>query len=268
MKKNYLTGHNLENLRKYGKQPYNVVLVHGGPGAAGEMAQVALELSHRFGILEPLQTEKNVDGLLDELKNVFEKYADFPVTLVGFSWGAWLSLIFTSKYSELISKLILISSGPFEQKYAENIMDVRLSRLSKDERIKFELFLRDLESTKVQNRNAAFARLGKLISKSDAYEPIEYTDEINCDYDIFRNVWEQASELRKSGELLNYAKKIKCPVIAIHGDYDPHPSEGVEEPLSKYIDDFHFYLLKNCGHKPWIEKHAKDKFYEILKREL
>ena len=28
-------------------------------------------------------------------------------------------------------------------------------------------------------------------------------------------------------------RKIKCPVVAIHGDYDPHLAEGVREPLSR-----------------------------------
>jgi len=35
----------MENPRKYGNRPYEVALVHGGPGAAGEMAPVAKELS-------------------------------------------------------------------------------------------------------------------------------------------------------------------------------------------------------------------------------
>jgi len=28
---------NMENLRKYGKSPFSVAVVHGGPGAPGEM---------------------------------------------------------------------------------------------------------------------------------------------------------------------------------------------------------------------------------------
>ena len=42
--------------RAYGKAPYTVVLVHGGPGAAGEMTPVAKRLSNNRGILEPFQT--------------------------------------------------------------------------------------------------------------------------------------------------------------------------------------------------------------------
>ena len=46
--------------------------------------------------------------------------------------------------------------------------------------------------------------------------------------------------MRKSGDLLKEAEKIKCPVVAIHGDYDPHPANGVKIPLEKRIVDFQF----------------------------
>jgi pimeloyl-ACP methyl ester carboxylesterase len=67
---------------------------------------------------------------------------------------------------------------------------------------------------------------------------------------------------------LKLGEKIKCPVVAIHGDYDPHPAKGVREPLSGVIKDFCFISLKNCGHKPWIEQEAKEEFYRILKKEF
>jgi len=59
-----------------------------------------------------------------------------------------------------------------------------------------------------------------------------------------------------------------CPIVAIHGDYDPHPAEGVKDPLSRILKNFRLVTLKNCGHEPWIERHAKDRFYRILKEEL
>jgi pimeloyl-ACP methyl ester carboxylesterase len=75
-------------------------------------------------------------------------------------------------------------------------------------------------------------------------------------------------ELRRNGTLVALGKQIQCPVVAIHGDYDPHPPEGIKKPLSAVLKNFRFILLKNCGHLPWIEKEAKDKFYGILKEEL
>lgn len=68
--------------------------------------------------------------------------------------------------------------------------------------------------------------------------------------------------------MLENADKIKCPVTAIHGDYDPHPADGVEKPLSQKLSDFKMIRIEKCGHKPWQEKYARDKFYEILREEL
>ncbi len=57
----------MKNLRKYGKAPFAIVVVHGGPGARGEMAPVARELSTHGGVLEPLQTATSVEGQVEEL---------------------------------------------------------------------------------------------------------------------------------------------------------------------------------------------------------
>ncbi len=52
----------MKNLRKYGKAPFKVAVIHGGPGAPGEMAPVARELSSVSGVLEPLQTATTIEG--------------------------------------------------------------------------------------------------------------------------------------------------------------------------------------------------------------
>ncbi|MGB9939451.1 alpha/beta fold hydrolase [Methanosarcina sp.] len=81
-------------------------------------------------------------------------------------------------------------------------------------------------------------------------------------------MWEEASELRSCGKLLELGKEICCPVVAIHGDYDPHPFEGVKEPLFRNLKDFRFILLEKCGHRPWIEREAKERFYSLLRNEI
>lgn len=68
--------------------------------------------------------------------------------------------------------------------------------------------------------------------------------------------------------MLELGKEIRCQVVAIHGDYDPHPFEGIREPLSRTLKDFRFILLEKCGHKPWIEGGAKERFYSLLRNEI
>ena len=72
--------HLLHTVRKYGSQPYRIVLLHGGPGASGEMKPVAERLSADFGILELLQTEKSVDRQIEELYQQLTSTVEKPLS--------------------------------------------------------------------------------------------------------------------------------------------------------------------------------------------
>jgi len=259
----------MKNFRRYGNAPFDIAVIHGGPGAPGEMAPVARELSLDGGVLEPLQTESSLEGQVRELKITLEEEGDPPVTLIGFSWGAMLSFILAARYPGHVKKLILIGSGPFEKGYAADIMKTRLSRLSDTEVSEVNQLIQNLESGASPDRNTSFARFGELMMKADSFDPLPHENDILAyKYETFQKVWIGAEELRSSGELLKLGSKIKSPVVAIHGDYDPHPIEGVKEPLFEVLDDFKSITIKNCGHKPWIERLARDAFYQILVEEL
>ena len=233
------------------------------------MMPVAKELSSDYGVLEPLQTAFSIDSQLQELYKSLEQNAELPVTLVGWSWGAWLIFLFAAKYPSFASKLIFIGSGPFEQKYAPQVSQTRFDRLTEEQKDEYRELCVFLDDPSVEDKSSFFKRIGKLFDKVDAYAPYDLDNEImEVQYKIFRSVWNEAAELRKSGRLLKRARSIRCPVTAIHGDYDPHPYEGVEKPLSRILKNFRFILLMNCGHKPWIEREAKDRFFDCLKKEL
>ena len=99
----------------------------------------------------------------------WKRHADLPITLIGFSWGAMLSFIFTARYPQFVKKLILIGSGPYEEKYAANIMKTRISRLGKEDWENFLLLTETLNSPSAKNRNEALCSFGNLMSKADAY---------------------------------------------------------------------------------------------------
>ncbi len=259
----------MENLRIYGNKPFSVAVIHGGPGAPGEMAPVARELSSVRGVLEPLQTAKSLDGQVQELHTVLKEKGDFPLILIGHSWGAMLGFIFAAQYPSFVKKLILIGSGVYEEKYAVNIVPTRLSRLSEEERVEALSLIEALNDPATDNKNTFMEQYGRLFAKADSYDPLPHDSEVlECQHDINHSVWVQAHELRRSGELLELGKSIQCPVVAIHGDYDPHPPEGVKDPLSRTLKDFRFILLEKCGHYPWLERAARDRFYDILRSEV
>jgi len=260
----------MKNVNLYGNPPYKIAVIHGGPGAAGEAAPVAIELSNKFGVIEPYQTEMSVQGQVDELIGQIEHYCTPPVKLVGYSYGAWLAYIFASQFPEIVKKIILIGSGSFDEVHNINMLASRLSRLKPKEAEEAMNLLNIISDLKNKNIETKFRRFGKLISKADTYDEIRgFIDpEIIFRPDIHRAVWNEAKQLRRTGELLKFGNKIKCPVTAIHGDYDPHPASGVEEPLKEIIKDFKMIILKKCGHTPWREKFAHKKFFKILEQEV
>jgi len=129
-----------------------------------------------------------------------------------------------------------------------------------------------LEKPGAEGKAELMSRLERLASKTDQYHPVPQEPKPaqsgSWDGDVFSGVWKEASEMRRTGRLLGLAMQIACPVTAIHGDYDPHPAEGVRAPLCSRLSQFRFTLLENCGHTPWIEEEARRRFYQVLWQEL
>jgi len=255
------------SIRKYGQQPYQIGLLHGGPGAAGEMKPVAETLSKDFGVLECLQTEKSINRQIKELHEQLTSSAEIPVILIGFSWGAWLGILFASKYPNLVKKLILISSGALESKYNVDLMKIRLNRLSKSNREEAEKIIATINAN--NSDNETLKRFGELMTIADSFDYLsDDSDSIELNMEIYQSVWQEAARLRDTNELINCADKIECPIVVFHGEFDPHPIDGVEKPLSERVKNAKIVRLQKCGHTPWKEVFAKDEFYRLLRDEL
>jgi pimeloyl-ACP methyl ester carboxylesterase len=261
----------MNDLRTHGRPPFKVAVVHGGPGAVGELAPVARELAASRGVLEPLQTATSLEGQIEELRSVLRAHGHLPVALVGHSWGAWLAYVLAARHPRLVAKLILVGSGPFEERYVAQLEETRLSRLSEDERAEWHAAIRVLADPGAEGQDGALTRLGALASKADAYDAIPSESEglrVAGSGQLYQGVWQEAAEMRRSGALLALAAEVCCPVVAIHGEHDPHPAEGVRAPLAAALQDFRFILLEKCGHTPWIERQARARFYAALDEEL
>ena len=253
------------NDRKYGPEPYRCIILHGGPGAPGSVGPLAETLSKERSMLEPFQSADSVEGQIQELEKYIEQNAQIPVIMIGHSWGAWLAFLFSARYPEQVGKLILVSAGPFEEKYEDSAIQTRLDRLLPAEKKIYDQIVRQWDHVNLHEKKLLFKRIGEMMLKVDGFDLENLTDStIDYQPSLFEKVWNEASYLRSSGKLLEEGKKIRCPVVAIHGDFDPHPWEGVKEPLEKILPHFDFFLLKDCGHEPWMEKRAKDRFYRII----
>jgi pimeloyl-ACP methyl ester carboxylesterase len=239
------------------------------------MAPVARALALRWGVTEPLQTAATLQGQVEELKDAIETHADPPVMLVGFSWGAWLGYLLAAQHPTLALKLVLVGSGPYTAAYAAQITQTRMSRLDEAERAEMRSILALLAVPEVGDTRAAFARLGELAHKTDTVDPLDVPQTPGANDGLPRldpadaaRVLAEAQAMRASGALLAAGRRVRCPVVAIHGAADPHPVEGVRGPLSGVVAHFTCHVLARCGHKPWVERQARDEFYRILEQAL
>jgi pimeloyl-ACP methyl ester carboxylesterase len=264
----------METFRKYGNDPFHVVVVHGGPGAVGSAAPIARKLGQTRGVLEPLQSATTLDGQIEELRLVVEYNATLPAIFIGHSWGAWLCALVTAAYPNLVRKLILVGSGPFEEHYVPKIAENRFKRLSPPEQAEYLQLVELLDKSAAPGSVNSLSRLGELSDKADSYDPIEVSNDtmdlegMANPAEIYQGVCPKAAELRATGELLRRVTTITCPVVALHGDCDPHPAQGIQQPLAANVKDFRMIILEQCGHTPWCERHARERFYQILEQEF
>lgn len=246
----------LTNCREYGCLPFRAIVVHGGPGAPGCCAGICRGLADNYGILEYLQTKNTIDGLLEELQGIILYYQLKNTILIGHSWGAWLSYIFAAKYPQYVSKLIMVSCGPFEASYYPQLVERRSAKnMSKEQ--EEDIRAANLYTDDIKFNPDHYCLLPNIKRDMIAFNEVQ-----------FKLLMDEVVPMRASGKLLNLSKDIRCPVVAIHGKNDPHPWEGVKEPLENRLNEFKMYLIDKCGHDPWKEYYAKDEFFTILKNEI
>lgn len=167
-----------------------------------------------------------------------------------------LSLLVTARYPKKVAKLILVSSGPLEASYAPQTGQTRAERLGLTEK-ELKEALKATDDPRL------------LLSRSDNYDPLPNAIEpIPFKRELYHKVWREALEMRERGDFVEAARAVQCPILAIHGEYDPHPYRGVEGPLSRVSFNYTFILLKACGHTPWIERQARAHFLELVRKAI
>ena len=262
-----------KNFRTWGAPPYHTITIHGGPGAAGELARFSKILSQDFSCVELLQTKFSVDDEIQEIYDMITKYADDLVVLIGHSWGALISLLFSARNLEAVKKLILVGCPPLVERYVQNVQDTRWDRISMDQLPKIKDIEFRMDDSDPQIQNQAFFEFGKFYETIDSFSldptlQIEDPSILRYSYEIANKIWLNFIPIRRSGQLLEEISKIKSELVFIHGEFDPHPIEGIEKPLQSINKPYTLHILKECGHSPWVEHYAYQQFYEILKKEL
>lgn len=249
-------------VRLYGRAPYSIILVHGGPGAIGSLKGFAQQLGGRsgMGVIEALQSQYTINGLIEELSGQISQYGSRPVSLVGHSWGAWLAALAAARYPELVQRVILVGCPPLTDRYVPEIAARRLQGLPAEDAAVFQRLCSG------QAGDADMEKIPKILEKADNYclEGRELHQADRADSRMHNLIWEEAARLRSSGELLSAFWQSKGGIYLIQGENDPHPAQGVRIPLEESGIRCEAHILKRCGHSPFIERYAREGFYALL----
>lgn len=233
------------------------------------MAPVARELSKHFGVIEPLQTADSLEGQIQELRLQINSAGTENLVLIGSSWGAVLILFLAARYPGLARKLVLVGSAVFDAESSRKVKAIRLARTPPLTLKKIEALQAQMTIASGNEKKELFARIADLEFDADVVDPVTRNLElVDIQPDLNRSVWGDFVRLRdEPGALRAAFSKIHCDTLIIHGEHDPHVIEGILPFLKSCIPNVRLEWLKQCGHYPWIERAARDRFFQILNRE-
>ncbi|MFL5594480.1 MAG: alpha/beta fold hydrolase [Gemmatimonadaceae bacterium] len=243
-----------------------ILVLHGGPGADHRyLLPQMLHLAEKHEVLfydqrgggrsksdarDPVTWQTHVE----DLGAVVQEFRLEPLSIVGYSWGALLALLYITEQRRnphLVApaRLALINPAPLTREY----------------RAEFEAeFVRRQQSPQIQSMRDELAASGLRESDPDAYrqrafelsvagyfsDPRKATDltPFRVVGRIQQSVWESLGAF----DLIHDLNGVRVPSIIIAGRDDPIPLASSREAAR--VLETNLVVLDECGHVPYVEQ--------------
>lgn len=252
-----------------------LLVLHGGPGASHDylLPQMLALAEDRKCLFydqrgggrsrhdddrEPVTAEL----LVREVAQVVEEFALDPLTIVGYSWGGLLAMLYAIAAADsdtMISprRLVLIDPAPITHAYRARF-DAEFTRRQQGEEIQAmrrelsESGLRESDPAAYRQRLFELGVAGYFANPRAASEltPFRVTGRVQ------QAVWESLGEY----DVRDALARVDARTLIIHGRQDPIPMLSSEEAAQ--ILGARLIVLENCGHVPWVER-PESLFQEI-----
>jgi len=256
-------------VRTYGDIGPVVIVLHGGPAAAGEAAPIARGLSDQFRTIEPFQRGSGNEPLtvgrhVEDLHQLIQGLqTEGRPAIVGESWGAMLTLAYAAAFPEGSSAVVLVGCGTFDKAARARMIETIESRKSKELRTKLAS-QKEVYSDQTERLLAEH----KLMETIYEFDPIEEEEPIEpalpFDLQAHKETWNDMLRLQENGTYPSSFSNIRSPALMLHGEYDPHPGSMIYEGLKPYMPQLEYHELQKCGHSPWRERQGKREFFSVL----
>ncbi len=244
----------------------DLVVLHGGPGAHHDyLLPQMLELADRRRCLfydqrgggrsktddrTPITWRTHVD----DCTAVLAERHEGPLTLVGYSWGAMLALLYAveaaaGRAGPLPERLVLISPAPLTRAWRQDFEVEFMRRQSGPAVVALReqlagSGLREADPAAYRQRTFELSVAGYFADPSRARDltPFRVTGRVQ------QSVWESLGAF----DVIPALRGLRIPSLVVHGRQDPIPlasAQAAAEALGAigvYLDD--------CGHVPYVEQ--------------
>jgi len=247
-----------------------VVVLHGGPGADHEYLRPGFDAladrreliyyDQRGGGRSPVPRDVPVGWTeqVADLEALRQHWDIEQLTLVGYSWGGLLAMLYALEHPGRLGRLALVSPAPTWREARERFEAVFSHRnldpaFQEERRVLRESGLRERDPAAFQQR------IFELSVAPYFFDPSRARD-----LTPFRVVGRTQQEVWQS--LGNYDLRPRLPQLAgipamvLHGEADPVPIEAARTAAELIGAEFH--PVPRCGHVPYVE--AFDTFRTVV----
>jgi proline iminopeptidase len=254
---------------KYGRAGApKLVVLHGGPGADHcYLLPQMLHLGEQYDLLFydqrgggksradarlPITWETHVE----DLAAVVDEFELDPLSIVGYSWGAMLGLLYAVRqrgnpHLRAPHRIALISPGPLTRPYREQFEAefARRQQSPEIQEMRDELAasgLRERDPQAYRQRSFEVGVAGYFANPANAIDltPFRVVGRVQ------QSVWHSLGNFN----LIDDIEGIRIPSIVVAGRDDPIPLASSREAASALGTDL--VVLDECGHVPYVEQPA------------
>jgi proline iminopeptidase len=243
-----------------------LLLLHGGPGAHHDYLypqMLALAATHRVITYDqrgggqsktddpaPITWRTQVE----DLARVVTEFGLVPPTLVGYSWGALLAMLYAVHCRHEPSwpapaRLVLVSPAPITRAWRDQFETTLAERgrsatmLAMRETLAAS-GLRETDPAAYRQRSFELSVAGYFADphRATALTPFRVTGKVQ------QSVWSSLGDFDLRDEL----RGVRCPTLVVHGRQDPIPLESAAAAAECLGAEF--VVLEECGHVPYVER--------------
>lgn len=252
-----------------------VVILHGGPGLDHTyLLPHFLALADKYQLIfydqrGGGQSSINVDtasismeNFIEDLEGIRKHFEVGKISLMAHSFGGLIAMNYAIKYPENLNSLILIGSVAPTSEMMQSASLLDAANVSPEDSIEFNEILTSEEMA--NGDAAAIEKLMRLSFKRQFFNK-NFADSLNLSItERFITTSGLLSGLQKDlidFDLTDELAQVTVPTLIIYGDYETTYKVS-DEILYKTMPNGQNWVLRDCGHFPFIEK--KNDFERIV----